>query len=152
MDILEEMRPLFTPLTQEEAQPFLGCRFTQRDGQYNQRVVVVDRIGKSGGVCWYREVEMHTVSETPERVRPDGGRTVPFKVLMAGETVPDAPSVRGMLRYSEIHAMLTGGTGMRPVQLRVKGRAVAWDIAEDGVQYTVLQDGYKFGAPTNFQR
>jgi len=140
------MRSLYTPLTQEEAEPFVGQYFTIRDGKFNQRVAIVERVGK-GGACWYREMATAVLQAHPEQVLPGGGRTIPWKLLVATEPRQDVKLVRSVLQYNEIPRMI--GQQDRPVQIRDKN-SVGWELTTHRASYSVIEDGYSIFSPTGF--
>lgn len=132
------MLPCYTTLSLEEAERCIGCYFTQRVGKYNQRVIVVEQVGRNG-TCWYREVRTKVIARSPATILPSGEVLLPTKTLVAAEPLKGLPLSRGYLRYNEIPMML--GYSYRPIQVEGK-KFASWEMTKKDTRYTVLEDSY----------
>ena len=119
---------------------YVGSCFTCRVGKYNQRVVVIEQVGKNG-VCWYREMRMKIVARSPA-----GWRTMPTKTLRAAEPLEGLPLHRGYLRYREMISV----TGRLITLTQMHSEGATWDLTDKNACYEVLEDGHNVLAVTMF--
>ena len=138
---------LYTPLSYEESQPYIGHYYQRPSTAFNVSVVQIVSILPNGEVN-YVEKQMKVININHEKQYSNGGTSFPTKCITVDHNAMVNPKMKkGRLVYDNINAILNNTL---PTTIKLWVPKFPYELTTSHQEYTVMLDGWSPYTATNY--